>query len=384
MTVVVLCGAARGANPYIDLFCSGLSTAGLDVALFDQAGDGTLPPAARAASVIHLHWLELWGKPPYRSLQRLNRAALPGRGLRRLLEPALNAPWLTQQRRRRFLRHFWAELDAWRAGGGKLVYTLHNLAQHEGEGGAQEQQALQALLRRADGIHLHAAYLADTVRATADAAGVTCPPLAIIPHGHYVDAYPNTVAQADARNALSVPAASAPVFLFLGMIRPYKGLEELLPAFAALENPAAVLLVAGRPRPADFAAHLAATAPRDPRVRWYPHFVADADVQLWMNAADAVVLPYRHITTSGAALLAWSFGKPVIAPALPAFSEPMQHTPFLGLTYDPTDPHSLLMALRQAAATDWHSSRAQIMAWVQQFAWPDIGRQMAAFYRQIS
>jgi beta-1,4-mannosyltransferase len=130
-------------------------------------------------------------------------------------------------------------------------------------------------------------------------------------------------------------AAPSCTLLFLGLLRPYKGLEELLPAFRSLPDPDATLLIAGRPRPSDYAARLASQVASDPRVRWHPYFVPDAEVQLWMNAADAVVLPYRQITTSGAAMLAWSFGKPVIAPALPAFIEPMATAPFLGLLYDP-------------------------------------------------
>ncbi len=102
-----------------------------------------------------------------------------------------------------------------------------------------------------------------------------------------------------------------------------------------------------------------------------------------MNAADAVVLPYRQITTSGAAMLAWSFGKPVIAPALPAFTEPMAAAPFLGLLYDPARPDGLAEALRQAIAIDWQSRHQPILAWVRQFDWPSIGQQMAALYQRV-
>ena len=35
-----------------------------------------------------------------------------------------------------------------------------------------------------------------------------------------------------------------------------------------------------------------------------------------MNASDVVVLPFKDILTSGSAILAMSFGKPVITPAI--------------------------------------------------------------------
>jgi glycosyltransferase involved in cell wall biosynthesis len=182
---------------------------------------------------------------------------------------------------------------------------------------------------------------------------------------------------------LTVNHSPLTVFLFLGLLRPYKGLEELLPAFRSLPDPNAALLIAGRPRPSDYAAHLAEQAAYDPRVLLHPHFVPVDEVQVWMNAADAVVLPYRQITTSGAAMLAWSFGKPVIAPALPAFLEPMAAAPFLGLLYDPAAPNGLADVLRQAVAIDWQTHHQPILAWARQFDWPGIGDQFAALYQQV-
>ncbi len=404
MNVAMLSAAQREANPYIDLLCGGLAEAGVDVTLVDDPGEDGLPDAARAADVVHLHWLELWGRPAYTSLAGLARWGWPGRGLRRWLEPALNSEGRFAHRRQHFLARFFRTLEDYKARGGRLVYTLHNLGQHEGEGGAAEVAAVQRLLALADGVHVHAGYMADEVRRLLHSGSVgdrpqpevalssgrsptePGPAVAVIPHGHYIDAYPNTITRNEARHALHLPLtidqSPSTIFLFLGLIRPYKGLEELLPAFRSLDDPEAALLIAGRPRPSDYAARLADQAHADPRIRWHPHFVPGAEVQVWMNAADVVALPYRQITTSGAAMLAWSFGKPVIAPALPAFVEPMASAPFLGLLYDPAAPDGLVDALRRAAAIDWQSQRESILAWARQFDWPGIGRQLAALYQQ--
>lgn len=409
MKVALLSAVPHAANPYIDLLCSGLTEAGVDAALIQEPGEDGLPAAAQEADVVHLHWLELWGRPSYTSLAGLARWGAPGRGLRRWLEPALNAAPLFGRRRQRFLDRFFSALAAYRARGGRLVYTVHNLAQHEGEGGAVEAAAMQRLLALADGLHVHAEYMAEEVRKLRggpvgpsgrlstdrpqQSSTGPGPAVAVIPHGHYIDAYPNTITRADARRTLHLPfpltidnsqltIEHSLTLLFLGLIRPYKGLEELLPAFRSLSDPHARLLIAGRPRPSDYAARLSAQAGDDPRVVWRPQFVPDADVQLWMNAADAVVLPYRQISTSGAAMLAWSFGKPVIAPALPAFAEPMAAAPFLGLLYDPADPAGLANALRQAAQIDWQAQSEPILAWTRQFDWPAIGRQCANLYQR--
>ena len=45
-------------------------------------------------------------------------------------------------------------------------------------------------------------------------------------------------------------------------------------------------------------------------------YIPDAELQVWLRAADVVVLPFRDILTSGSAILALSFGRAVVAPAL--------------------------------------------------------------------
>jgi glycosyltransferase involved in cell wall biosynthesis len=374
MRVALLSANPPQANPYIGLFRDGLAAAGAEVELLTDPGDDGLPLAARNADLVHLHWLELWGRPAYVSLAGLARGGRPGRGARRLLEPALNAGAVFDWRRRRFLDRFLRALTTYKARGGRVVYTVHNLGQHEGEGAQVESEGLKRLLALADAVHVHNEFMAQALAGSSR--------LVTIPHGHYAGAYPNQIGRDQARQRLDIPDDSF-VYLFLGLIRPYKGLEELLPAFGRLADPGSLLLVAGQSRPRDYAASLAGAAGADGRVRWHPHFVPGDQVQVWMNAADVVVLPYRRVSTSGAALLALSFGKPVIAPALPAFEELLAGNDFLGLLYDPDQPGSLLQALRQARAIDWQACQPQILAWVLQFDWETIGRQLAHLYADL-
>lgn len=387
--VALLSANPPAANPYIGLLRSGLEAAGVPVMLCTEPGTDGLPEAARGAQVVHLHWLELWSRPAYRGLASLARLGAAGRGLRRLLAPALNGPTVYALRRRRNLRRFLTALTAYKAAGGRLVYTVHNLAPHEGEAAAVEAEGLRRLLTLADAVHVHNdCVAAELSRAwlAGPAAGRPSPPVVAIPHGNYVGAYPNQITRQEARSRLEV-SDSAFVYLFLGLIRPYKGLEELAPAFDQLAAHAerdVLLLVAGQSRPAGYAASLlAGPAAANPRLRWHPSFVPDDEIQLWMNAADVAVLPYRQITTSGAALLAFSFGKPVIAPALPAFVELMGDNPALGLLYDPAAPEALLGALHRAQSLGWRADQPAILDWVRQFDWQIIGQRFAALYQQV-
>lgn len=378
MQVALLSANPLWANPYIRLLQDSVVSAGVQMTLFSKAGEDGMPPDVYAADVVHLHWLELWGRPKHRSLASLTHWGLAGRAVRRWMEPALNSPAIYSRRRQRFLDCFLLGLARYQAAGGSIVYTVHNLNQHEGEAGRVESAGLGQLLGLADAVHVHSRAMAEELQARFSGGQEPV----IIPHGNYVGAYANEVQRPDARRQLEVPGDSF-VFLFLGLIRPYKGLEELLPAFTGLADPQARLLVAGRSRPRHYARDLAHLAAADPRVSWHPRFVPDNQVQLWMNAADVVVLPYRRVTTSGAALLAFSFGKPVIAPALPAFVELMGKNPTLGILYDPDKPGDLIRVLEEARSVDWQARQGQILAWVRRFDWVDIGRRFVALYEEV-
>ncbi len=374
--VLLLSAVGTRVNPYIGLLREGLIAAGVEARLADR-----LPAAALAgpdrADVIHLHWLDRYDLPrPVRLTAWREAADWPRRAGRRLVETAGNLALVYQARRWLRLAALLRQLASFRAQGGRVVYTVHNLEPHEDQGWA-DRWATARLLRLADSLHVHDQSTAERIRASFDPAG----PIAVIPHGHYLHSYPNTVDRIEARRRLDLPA-DAFVYVTLGLLRPYKGLEELLPAFRSLAAADARLLVAGQPAAADYVRGLEARAAADPRIRLVPHFVPSEEVQLFFNAADVGVLPYRQITTSGAALLAFSFGLPVIAPAIGAFPALLAgDAPPRGVLYDPAAPDGLARALAQARGYDWQAARPGILSWVAQFDWGEIGKALVELYR---
>ena len=372
--VLLLSAFGTGVNPYIGLLRDGLTAAGAVVRLASALTPADLGPDR--PDVIHLHWLESHDRPPRITASGLRGAAdLPRRALRRSLEAVANSPGFYALRRWRRFRTLFSRLQAFQAAGGRVAYTVHNLDPHE-DAGLAVRWATARLMRQADVIHVHDASTAEAVAARfGRGRGV-----AVIPHGHYLGAYPNTVGREEARSRLGLPAGAF-VYVCLGLMRPYKGLEELLPAFRSLPDPGAHLVLAGKPGSNDYLAALTALAADDERIRLVPRFVPPEDVQLYLNAADIAVFPYRQITTSGAALLAFSFGLPVIAPALGAFTNLLAAGGARrGILYDPAAPDDLARALAQARATDWTGTREEIKEWVRQFDWGEIGRKLLAAY----
>ena len=97
-----------------------------------------------------------------------------------------------------------------------------------------------------------------------------------------------------------------------------------------------------------------------------------------LNACDFFVLPYKDITTSGAAALALSFGRPIIAPSIASFPEVV--TSKSGILYDPSQPKALTRALQKAR--DRSYSESEIFWYAHQFDWDKLGPKLAALYRK--
>jgi beta-1,4-mannosyltransferase len=215
-------------------------------------------------------------------------------------------PFLTGHGRVRSLLNvlaFVVALAMVRLRGVRIVWTVHDLGHHDRSHPLLDHvaTALTARLAHARIVHCDAARRELGREAT------------VIPHGHYLGYYPNSVDRPTARRSLGIDDGEF-VFLFLGWLRPYKGIAELLDAVTGLP---ARLLVAGEARDAAFLRSLRVPANAEIHVG----AIADDRLQLYLNACDVVVLPYLRILTSGAVILAMSFARPCIAPRLGCMPE---------------------------------------------------------------
>ncbi len=117
--------------------------------------------------------------------------------------------------------------------------------------------------------------------------------------------------------------------LFFGNLKPYKGLEVLIRAFATLpaELRAAVELVIAGPTAMPVAPlqELAAGLGVEDRTVWKLGFVPPDQVAPLFHSAAVVVLPYLEIDQSGVLMTAVAFNKPIIASRVGGFPEMLQH-----------------------------------------------------------
>jgi glycosyltransferase involved in cell wall biosynthesis len=192
--------------------------------------------------------------------------------------------------------------------GKRVVLTVHNVQPHES--GWLRRIANRLVFPLAHHFVVHTRAQADALTGRIATERVTVIPMGVEP--------PVPVTSADrtaARRELGIEDAT-PVALFLGNIRPYKGLSVLVDAFhqVAREIPTAALLVAGQPwcSARDVVALIDQAGVRD-RVHVKLQYITDDEMRAHYAAADVVVYPYTHFDAqSAAACDALRYGKAVI------------------------------------------------------------------------
>jgi D-inositol-3-phosphate glycosyltransferase len=220
-----------------------------------------------------------------------------------------------------------------RDGSGPTTLLLcHNVFDHEWN--PLKNALTRAVLRRADRFVVQNSQSAREVESERPDARVE-----IVPH----PSEPRAVIpdREVARARLGVPI-DVPVFLFSGLLRPYKGWDVLLAAFPAVrkEFPGALLVFAGEPWGA--ACDLPDRAPAG--VRLELRYQPEEERAEWFAACDAVVCPYRHATGSGIAADALAFSRPVIGTAVDGLLGIVEDERN-GLLVPPGDPDALAEAM---------------------------------------
>lgn len=129
-------------------------------------------------------------------------------------------------------------------------------------------------------------------------------PRVLIPHGHYREWFAAYV------RPERVPGRLA----YVGRVRPYKGVDTLIRSFRDLTDSRLTLHVSGYVSEPSLGEYLRSLAQGDDRVTLRFGMLTDDDLVSEVGEADLVVLPYTHMHNSGAALLALSMDRPVLAP----------------------------------------------------------------------
>lgn len=238
--------------------------------------------------------------------------------------------------------------------GREVIWTVHNLQTHEGAARPMlENLAWSVFERTVSGVILltagaEAEFL-DRYPQLADH------PRAVIPHGHYLALAGPDPDRKAARDWAGIDAGGA-VITFFGLVRPYKGVRELIEAFRKADIADSHLVIAGQtmggPAEPDFSRAVEQQIGASDRITGHLRRLSDEELSMLMAMTDLAVLPFRRVFNSGSVLFALSNNRPVCAPRLGALSEiqAMVGPEWLYLYDPPLTPEILKDALRWALA----------------------------------
>jgi len=199
-----------------------------------------------------------------------------------------------------------------RFGRTRLVWLAHNVSQHDGA--ARHPAITRRFIRELDGI----IYLSERSRE-------------LVRSHHAVPSHVRELVTVHPRYEsdlpvvpFSTPLENEPCRLFsFGLIRRYKGHEILLEAMRKVDSASVVLDLAGRRFDPLYAGELTAAAKSVPAMRllFRDERISDQDLEGMIDGSQGVVLPYRNILNSGAAIHALSRHRPVLVPRMGSMPE---------------------------------------------------------------
>jgi glycosyltransferase involved in cell wall biosynthesis len=293
------------------------------------------PSLAPLAEVESRRWLTPWWPWSWRRVGRDWKAWQPDRVVVQWWVP------------------FMAPMTAWllsRAQRMNIHSTLicHNVLPHERS--RTDALVVGQVLRRANRLIVHTTAECERARMLLPQATIDT-----VPHPTYADFHSNAWTREAARAALKIDGK---VLLFFGLVRPYKGLLDLLEALPAILRDVEVTLVIVGEIWGDAAAYRerALTLGVADQVRWVDRYVLNEEAAMYFAAADLAVLPYREATGSGVLQLAFGLGVPVVATRAGGMDEVVEEG-VTGFLVDPGD----VAGLSRAVVRYFRESRSDVL-----------------------
>jgi len=199
------------------------------------------------------------------------------------------------------------------------------------------------LVRLARGFVIHSEYDRKLLQSHYD---LEQRPAALIPHGPYN--HFQSVGEQERR----IAPESCCNLLFFGLIRPYKGLEDLVIAFDSLPESEIdrywVTIVGETWEGCTLPASLIERSRYRDRITFVNRYVSDVEVSKFFSEADAVVFPYHRSSSSGPLHIAMSCGLPVVVTRVGGLIEAVAGYDG-AIVASPGDPAALRDALLKVA-----------------------------------
>ncbi|HDS09909.1 MAG TPA: glycosyltransferase [Firmicutes bacterium] len=305
-------------NPYQDIIITGLEDAGCIVGTnFNLLNRKNLKRVRDRIDILHLHWLD----PFYLNVNSGIEAYIAS-------------------------RKFLVKIRSLKKSGVKIVWTVHNLINHNLKYLKIDRQVHRRLLRLADAVIVMSEYSRMRLQ---EEYGFEPSNLNIIPLPSYTGFYPNSISREEARKQLNLSENDKVILLF-GLLKRYKGLLYLLDNGIIDRFPDIKWLFIGRVEPDNFKAELLKQFSGKNNVFPNLNYIPDNEVQYYFKASDISILPYTDFLTSSNLILSLSFGHPVICTDHGFFKEILSGT--RNFFFKPDSPETLVTAITSAFNSD--------------------------------
>ncbi len=268
---------------------------------------------------------------------------------------------------------------AFKLRGVPIVFTVHNVLPHE-KGHAWVALS-RMLFRLADHFIVHTD---DNRNQLIASYGVPPQRIDVIPHG-MLQFQVRTVQDRDQLRAEMGFTPDEKVLLLFGAIRPYKGIDTAIRAFAeaAQRLPQIRLLIAGKlwENWTPYARLIHEQQIHD-RVTVHLDYIPADEVYRFFEAADALLLPYHDFDSqSGVGATALAFHKPMIASAIGGLKD------FVPAAYavPPKDSPALAAAIRNLFSDPGELARmkAHSQRIAADFSWSSIAQNTMTVYKKV-
>jgi glycosyltransferase involved in cell wall biosynthesis len=266
---------------------------------------------------------------------------------------------------------FLAPMTAWlaaqaRCNGIRVAVICHNVLPHERS--RLDAALIRLALGRANLLIVHSTFDQSNAQALLPGSAVE---LASLPN--YTIAPSDAWSRDRARAALGMEGR---VLLFFGLVRPYKGLFDLLDALPRVLSEIEVTLLAVGEIWGDAKLYhdRVKVLGLESHVCFVDRYVSNDEAAMYFAAADLAVLPYREATGSAVLQLAFGMGVPVVATRAGGMGESVDDGE-TGFLVEPGDVEGLSRAIVRFFQQDCGPSfRSNVQRARAKFSWESIAR----------
>lgn len=244
------------------------------------------------------------------------------------------------------------------AAGRPAVAVVHNAIPHEWL--PFSRSLTRAALRRVGAFVVHAGSVADDL-----ARILGNPRVAIVPHPPNLHVEPSPL-----------PDGDPPALLFLGFVRPYKGVDVAIEAVARLRSrgrPVRLTVAGEFWGPVDRYSDLAGRLGVADLVELRNGYAPDGEVLALLRNHHLVVTPYRTATQSGIVPLAFAAGRPVVSTTAGGLGERVTEG-VNGALAPPEDADAFADAVERALDHIDHLAEGALAT---RTSWADVARAVA-------